>query len=113
MKTQTYILICDLKDTEEAKLGYDECHKAVAPEIIESIREAGVLQMTIYRWENRLTMILVADEEFSFEKKAKMDLANPHVQEWEKFLSNYQTNLPGTPENWRWAPMDKVFDFHA
>jgi L-rhamnose mutarotase len=113
MKTQTFVLICDLKNDEEAIQAYVECHKSVAPEIIESIRAAGVLQMTIYRWENRLTMFMVADEDFSFEKKANMDLSNPAVQKWEAFLGQYQTNLPGTPPNWRWALTEKIFDFQA
>lgn len=34
---QTFLLICDLKDEQEAIQAYVECHKAVAPEIIESI----------------------------------------------------------------------------
>lgn len=113
MKTQTYVLICDLKNEKEAIQAYVECHKAVAPEIIESIRVAGVLQMSIYRWQNRLTMILVGDEDFSFEKKAKLDENNPKVQEWETFLGQYQTNLPGTPANWRWAITEKIFEFKA
>ena len=113
MKTQTLVLICDLKDEEEAIQAYVKCHESVAPEIIESIRVAGVLQMSIYRWRNRLTMILVGNEEFSFEKKAKLDDANPKVQEWEAFLGQYQTNLPGTPPNWRWALTEKIFDFQA
>src|SRR5690606_33008525 len=101
MKTQTFVLICDLKDDEEAIQAYVECHKAVAPEIIDSIRVAGILQMSIYRWRHRLSMILVGDENFNFEKKATLDNANEKVQEWETFLSQYQTNLPGTPDNWR------------
>ncbi|MBB6325336.1 L-rhamnose mutarotase [Algoriphagus iocasae] len=113
MKTQTFVLICDLKNEEETIQAYVECHKAVVPEIIESIRVAGVLQMSIYRWQNRLTMILVGDEEFSFEKKAKLDESNPKVQEWETFLGQYQTNLPGTPPNWRWALTEKIFDFQV
>jgi L-rhamnose mutarotase len=110
---QTFLLICDLKDEPEAIQAYVECHKAVAPEIIESIRVAGVLQMSIYRWENRLSMILVAEDDFSFEKKAAMDQANLKVQEWETFLGQYQTNLPGTPPNWRWALCEKMFEFKS
>ncbi|RAI83660.1 L-rhamnose mutarotase [Algoriphagus yeomjeoni] len=113
MKTQTFILICDLRDDEEAIQAYVECHKAVAPEILESIRVAGIVQMSIYRWQNRLTMILVGDEDFTFEKKAALDNANEKVQEWESFLGQYQTNLPGTPDNWRWQLMEKIFDFKA
>lgn len=108
---QTYLLICDLKDEPEAIQAYIDCHKAVAPEILESIREAGVLQMSIYCWGNRLSMILVGGENFSFERKAELDNANPKVQEWEAFLGQYQTNLPGTPANWRWALTEKIFEF--
>lgn len=113
MKTQTFLLICDLKDEEEAIHAYVECHKAVAPEIIESIRVAGILQMSIFRWRHRLSMILMGDENFTFEKKAALDNANEKVQEWEAFLGQYQTNLPGTPDNWRWQLMDKIFEFKA
>ncbi|MBN7812606.1 L-rhamnose mutarotase [Algoriphagus sp. H41] len=110
---KTFLLICDLKDEPEAIQAYVDCHKAVDPAILESIRVAGIVQMSIYRWRNRLSMILVANEEFSFEKKAKLDDANPKVQEWEAFLGQYQTNLPGTPPNWRWAMTEKIFEFSA
>lgn len=110
---KTYLLICDLKDEPEAIQAYVDCHKAVAPEILESIQLAGVLQMSIYRWRNRLSMILVGDDNFSFERKAVLDKANPKVQEWEAFLGEYQTNLPGTPANWRWAVMEKIFEFRG
>ena len=110
---QTFLLICDLKDEPEAIQAYVDCHKAVAPEILESIRVAGVLQMSIYRWRNRLSMILIGDVGFSFERKAALDTANPKVLEWESFLGQYQTNLPGTPENWRWALTEKIFEFKA
>ena len=108
---QTFVLICDLKDEPEAIQAYVECHKTVSPEILESIRIAGIKQMSIHRWQNRLTMILVGDADFSFEKKAKLDDANPKVQEWEAFLSRFQTNLPGTPANWRWAITEKIFEY--
>ena len=113
MKTKTFVLICDLKDDEEAILAYEECHKTVHPDIIASLHDSGILKMSIYRWQNRLTMILVGDENFSFEKKAELDNANEKVQEWEDFLGQYQTNLPGTPDNWRWQLMDKIFNFKA
>ena len=113
MKNQTFVLICDLKDDEEAIQAYVECHKAVSPAIIQSLHDSGILQMSIYRWRNRLSMILVGDENFTFGKKAALDNANEKVQEWEAFLGRYQTNLPGTPDNWRWQVMDKIFDFNA
>ncbi|NVK51260.1 MAG: L-rhamnose mutarotase [Cyclobacteriaceae bacterium] len=108
---KTFVLICDLKDEPEAIEAYVTCHQVVSPEILESIRVAGILEMQIYRWKNRLVMIMKTDEDFSFEKKAQLDNANPKVQEWEAFVGQYQTNLPGTPPNWRWALTEKIFDF--
>lgn len=110
---QSFLLICDLKNEPEAIQAYIDCHKAVSPVILESIRIAGVTQMSIYRWHNRLSMILYTTDEFSFEKKSILDNANPKVQEWEAFLGQYQTNLPGTPPNWRWALTEKIFEFKA
>lgn len=110
---QTFLLICDLKDEPEAIKAYVECHKSVSPAILESIRVAGIQEMSIYRWRNRLCMILVGDENFSFERKAELDGDNPKVQEWEAFLSQYQTNLPGTPANWRWAITERIFEYKA
>ncbi|MFC3415269.1 L-rhamnose mutarotase [Algoriphagus hitonicola] len=110
---QTFVLICDLKDEPEAIEAYVDCHREVAPEILESIRVAGILKMSIYRWKNRLTMIIQATDQFSFEQKAKLDQSNPKVQEWEKFLGQFQTNLPGTPPNWRWALIEQIFEFKA
>jgi L-fuconolactonase len=40
--------------------------KQVDPAILESIRVAGILEMSIYRWEQRLSMILVTTDDFSF-----------------------------------------------
>ncbi|KPQ14039.1 MAG: type II L-fucose mutarotase [Algoriphagus marincola HL-49] len=108
---QTFVLICDLKDEPEAIEAYEACHQAVSEAILESIRRAGILEMSIYRWKNRLTMIMKTDEDFTFEKKAALDNANPKVQEWEAFVGQYQSNLPGTPPNWRWALMKPIFQF--
>ncbi|MCS5490011.1 L-rhamnose mutarotase [Algoriphagus limi] len=110
---QTFVLICDLKDEPEAIEAYVACHQAVSPEILESIQVAGILEMSIYRWQNRLTMVMKTDDGFTFEKKARLDNANPKVQEWEAFVGQYQTNLPGTPPNWRWALMERIFEFKA
>ena len=101
---KTFVLICDLKNEPEAIEAYVRCHEQVDP---------AILEMSIYRWEQRLSMILVTSDDFSFEKKAALDLANPKVQEWEAFLGQYQTNLPGTPPNWRWALTEKIFSFSS
>lgn len=110
---KTFLLICDLKDEPEAISAYVDCHKSVSPDILDSIRVAGIIEMSIYRWKNRLSMIMKTKNDFSFENKAKLDAANPKVQEWEAFLGQYQSHLPGTASNWRWAIMEQVFEYKS
>ncbi len=107
-----YCLALDLKNDGEAIAAYDRYHKAVWPEVLQSIKAAGIISMEIYRYSNRLFMIMDVDETFSFERKAAADEANSKVQEWEALMATFQQVLPGTDpdDKWRWKRMEKVFE---
>ena len=79
------------------------------PEIIGSIRDSGILEMEIYRFANRLFMVIETEDDFSFEKKAEKDALNPKVQEWETLMWKYQQALPGAPAGAKWQPAKLVF----
>ena len=76
-----YCLALDLKDDDVMIAEYENYHKKVWPEILESIRNAGITGMEIYRVSNRLFMIMETSENFSFSEKEKMDAANAKVLE--------------------------------
>ena len=90
--------------------GYDDWHQRVWPDIVRSIREAGIASMEIYRVHNRLFMIMETDESFSFEKKAALDQASTTVQAWETLMWTYQQALPFAKPGEKWLRMDKIFD---
>ena len=77
MELKKHYFALDLKDDEKLIKEYKEYHQAVWPEIIESIKTAGVQDLEIYAVGNRLFMIMTVDDSFSFEKKSAMDAANP------------------------------------
>lgn len=104
-----YMLALDLVDDSKLIKEYEEIHKNIWPDIRQSILDAGVVDMQIYRVGNRLSMIMVTDETFSFERKAEMDLANPIVQEWEEKMWKYQQAIPGSTGDSKWVLMDKIF----
>jgi L-rhamnose mutarotase len=104
-----YCLALDLIDDPRLIAEYDEYHRKVWPEILQSITTAGVKQMEIYRVNNRLFMIMETDEDFSFERKAAMDTANAKVQEWEKLMWKYQQALPESKPGEKWILMQKIF----
>ena len=104
-----FCLALDLKEDEKMIGAYDEYHKNVWPEIKDSLKEAGVLDMEIYRTGNRLFMILKVSSEFSFENKSGLDQANSKVQEWETLMSQFQKPLPWAKPGEKWLLMNRVF----
>ena len=105
-----YCLALDLKDDPKLIAEYENYHKNVWAEIIASIKQSGIEVLEIYRTANRMFMIIEASEEFSFEKKAAMDSANPKVQEWENLMWKFQQALPGAKPGEKWILMDKIFE---
>lgn len=106
---QRHCLTLDLRPDPDLIAAYEAYHRAVWPEIIESIRMAGILHLEIYRLDTRLFMILEANDDFSFEQKSKMDAANPKVQEWEALMWKYQQALPAARPGEKWLLMKKIF----
>jgi len=104
-----YCLALDLKDDPELIAAYEAYHRAVWPEILQSITDSGILHMEIYRTGNRLFMIMETADNFSFDKKSRSDEENPKVQEWEKLMWNYQQALPHAKHGEKWMLMDKIF----
>ena len=104
-----YCLTLDLINDEKLIEAYKRYHKSVWPEIKESIKTAGVDELEIYLFGTRLFMIMDVNDSFSFEAKAKADLENEKVQEWETLMWNYQKALPGTKPGEKWMLMENLF----
>jgi L-rhamnose mutarotase len=105
-----YCLTLDLKDDPKKIAEYKRHHERIWPEIRDSLYDSGVTGMEIYLAGTRMFMIMDVDDQFSFEKKAAMDAANPKVLEWEAMMGNFQAVAPGADPMRRWVPMEKVFD---
>ena len=108
-----YCLALDLKNDPKLIAEYEEHHKRVWPEILKSIRSAGIQQMEIYRVNNRLFMVMETNDDFSFERKGSMDAENKKVQEWEELMWKYQQALPGSMAWEKWRLMDKIFSLDS
>lgn len=104
-----YCFALDLVDDPALIAEYERYHMLIWPEIRESILDAGITDMQIYRLAGRLFMIMETDDAFSFEKKAAMDATNPKVQEWESLMWKYQKALPQARPGEKWILLDKIF----
>ena len=102
---------CDLKDDPELIKEYRQYHAPgnTWPEIIQSIRDAGVTDLQIYLTGNRMFMVMEVEDDFDPEKKAAMDAENPKVQEWEQLMWKFQQALPWAKEGEKWIAMEEIF----
>ncbi|MEO6930550.1 MAG: L-rhamnose mutarotase, partial [Chitinophagaceae bacterium] len=102
----------DLVDDPDLIAEYEHWHRPgnAWPENIEGIRNSGITNMEIYRTGNRLFMIMDTTDDFSFEKKAGLDSANPGLQDWEKLMGKFQRPLPWAGEGEKWLKMDAIFE---
>lgn len=105
-----YCFALDLKNDPQLIEAYEAYHQNVWPEILKSIKDAGIKQLEIYRAGNRLFMIMEVNEHFSFKSKAKADKENETVQQWENLMWKYQQALPFAKPGEKWTVMNKLFE---
>lgn len=106
-----YCLTLDLKNDPELIREYEEYHEHVWPEVKQSIFDSGILSMEIFRFQNRLCMIIETKDDFSFERKAGLDKENKKVQEWENTMLKFQQLIPGSST--KWVEMKKIFSLSS
>lgn len=114
MSNRKFCFSCDLVDDPDLITEYKAYHTAeeIWPEITQSLKDAGVLDMQIFSTGNRMFMVMEVDHNFSVERKAHMDLSNPKVQQWEELMWKYQQALPWAISGEKWVGMEEVFDLN-
>ena len=105
-----YVLTVDLRDDPAAIAAYREHHQRVWPEVIDSLRRAGVDRMDIHMLGRRLVMIVELRDGLDVRRTfAAHAASNPRVQEWERLMKALQQPSSDAPAGEWWAVMDPVF----
>ncbi len=108
-----YCYTLDLKDDPQLIAEYEKHHEKIWPEITQSIRDAGIEDLEIYRFGTRMFMIMDVNDTFSAERKAAADAANPKVRDWEELMWRFQKSLPEAKAGEKWLPMKQIFSLQS
>lgn len=106
-----YCQILEIEDNPELIRKYRECHSEgnAWQEILDGIREVGILEMELYIVGNKVVMIVETDPDFDWDS-AMSRLANlPRQQEWEAFVAQFQGCDPAATSAGKWTLMDRMF----
>jgi L-rhamnose mutarotase len=107
--TTRHCLTLDLKDDPSLIAEYRRHHQQVWPDVLDSLRAAGIVNAEIYLRGTRMMMVLDVRPDFTLEAKAEADARNPTVQAWERLMWTFQQPLPDAPPGTKWQPMEKIF----
>jgi len=104
-----HVLTIDLRDDPGAIDAYTAHHRAVWPEVIASLRHAGIRALDIYIAGRRLVMIVESDDDDIRRAFAAHVASSARVAEWEALMKALQQPAPGArPDEW-WAAMEPIF----
>jgi L-rhamnose mutarotase len=104
-----YVLTVDLKDDPAAIAAYREYHRRVWPEVLDSLRRAGITAMEIYLVGRRGVMVVETDGRDPRRCFAAHRVSGPRVAEWEALMQSLQEAPPGAPPGETWTQMEPVF----
>ncbi len=105
-----YVLTVNLKDDPVAIEAYRRHHARVWPEVVDSLRQAGVREMDIRLLGRQLVMVVELNEGLDVKRVfAGHRESGSRVAEWEALMKTFQEPAAAArPGEW-WAIMEPVF----
>jgi L-rhamnose mutarotase len=105
-----HVLLVQLRDDPAAIAAYRAHHQRVWPEVVDSLRRAGIARMEIHLLGRTAVMIVeVADGVEIGRVFSAHQASSARVAEWEQLMKSLQEPSPDAkPGEW-WARMEPVF----
>ncbi len=109
-----YCRSLQLRDNPELIAAYRDRHAEgnIWPEVLEGIREVGILEMEIYIHGTQLFMIVETPADFDWDSAMERLATLPRQQEWEDYMSVFQDAGPGATSDQKWQPMERMFHLY-
>jgi L-rhamnose mutarotase len=104
----------DLKDNPQLIAEYRRRHSQgeAWSEIIEGIRQVGILEMEIYIHDNKLFMIVETPLDFEWDTAMARLATLPRQAEWEDYVAMFQQCEKGSSSDQKWQPMERIFHLY-
>jgi L-rhamnose mutarotase len=108
------VLLVHLRDDPAAVAMYREHHQRVWPEVVESLRLAGVEQMEIHLLGRTAVMIVEVADGLDVQRVfASHRASSGRVAEWEELMRSLQEPSPDAGAGEWWARMEPLFRLPA
>jgi L-rhamnose mutarotase len=101
----------ELRNDPELITAYKRVHarENLWPEIMQGIREVGIIDMEIYLAGTRLFMIMDTVPDFDHEKAMAELAQKPRQKEWEAYVSRFQRSSAEATADEKWQLIERIF----
>ena len=109
-----YVQMLELRDDPELIRLYRKAHseEEVWQEILDGIRQVGILEMEIYILGSRLVMIVETPLDFQWDEAMARLATLPRQQEWEAYVARFQQCAEGATSDEKWQMMERMFHLY-
>lgn len=106
-----YVQTMELRDDPELIALYRKAHSREEAwrEILDGIRQVGILEMEIYILGTRLVMIVETPLDFRWDEAMARLATLPRQQEWEAHVARFQQCAEGATSDEKWQMMERMF----
>ena len=106
-----YCQTLDLRDNPELIAEYRKRHSRehAWKEVLDGIRQVGILEMEIYILGTRLFMIVETPLDFEWESAMEHLSTLPRQAEWEDYMAEFQVAAQGASSDEKWRMMERIF----
>ena len=108
------VMMTELKDEEEAIKKYEYYHsaKGVWPEVVNAAKVSGIKKIKIYRFANRLVMIITVPVDANMDEiNRKYEESSKKIKKWSELMLEFQQPPDGTRDGAIWVPMVLIHDY--
>ena len=109
-----YCQTMDLRNEPELIKEYRRRHSEgeAWQEILDGIRQVGILEMEIYILGSRLFMIVETPLDFDWDTAMARLATLPRQQEWEDYMALFQQCREGATSDEKWQMMERMFHLY-
>lgn len=109
-----YCQTLELRDNPELIATYRDRHSRgkIWQEVMDGIRQVGILEMEIYILGTRLFMIVETPVDFDWDSAMARLATLPRQQEWEDYMAVFQDCGEGASSAEKWQPMERMFHLY-
>ena len=106
-----YVQTMDLKDDPALIAEYRRRHSEQEAwrEVLDGIRQVGILDMQLFILGTRLVMIVDTPLDFDWDAAMARLATLPRQQEWEDYMAMFQQCREGATSDEKWQMMERIF----